>query len=262
MKATIASLALACGTAVATLSDPNSLTQADLQNLETTEAHDCWPDVIVKGPKGKETFTGVVRCAIYLPGNQQQLMGPSGIKSLCGEDDCVDCKRIDKGTTRYECRLKDYPEKDILTPQRTRSQLLNRSVYSVCYNDRKIRLTTSDPKDCVAVLNNCVTQIDNGQDPEVVGQMAVFCAEETHYSTSPKRQRQIYKKECRKDIKKPKPGFRTMSMDDCVKARAVVDAAVKARLGKMPKLQRWDMETRQNVFKEEYNKVFMVSGSQ
>ncbi len=82
------------------------------------------------------------------------------------------------------------------------------------------------------------------------------------YSTSPKRQRQIYKKECRKDIKKPKPGFRTMSMDDCVKARAVVDAAVKARLGKMPKLQRWDMETRQNVFKEEYNKVFMVSGSQ
>lgn len=80
---------------------------------------------------------------------------------------------------RYECRMKNYPKMMPGTPARTDSQWINWGVYRLCYGDDKISLTTTDPKDCMAVLNNCVTQIGNGEDPFKTVQSAIFCAEET-----------------------------------------------------------------------------------
>jgi len=196
---------------------------------------------------------------------------------------------------RYECRMKNYPKMMPGTPARTDSQWINWGVYRLCYADDKISLTTTDPKDCMAVLNNCVTQIGNGEDPfkpssrpssarrkrsksspESAARPALPPlvwpqrewivrnpdANGSSHSVSPQKQMQTYTRQCWKDIDQPQPGFKMMSVRDCIKGRAAVDAAVKARLATMPKLQRWDMETRNKVEQEEYNKVFIVSGSQ
>ncbi|GJN83695.1 hypothetical protein PLIIFM63780_007244 [Purpureocillium lilacinum] len=156
MKATFATLALACGLAAAR----QATTKEEILQLEksNTEAHLCEFDSDVMKAQ-----------CLHLPGyTQDKVFGTVDIESACPGDYCVDCVKNDQltvekqqpGTYLYECGAKD---KDMFPPVSAAEpiQLLMRWAAKFCHEEHGHTVTAA--QECIETYDKCTEPL-KGED--------------------------------------------------------------------------------------------------